>query len=178
MLDVSRIRTGQMSFHFGPVHLTDLVRDVLNRYANQVSAAGVQIEAQVDEELVGNFDKVRIEQVLANLILNCIKYAPGSNVKVEARAVGPSIQIRIQDFGPGIPFEKQGMIFDRFERGGTQSGATGLGLGLYICKRIVEAHSGSIQVESELGKGPTFIVDLPARPKIPQSKEKKNKQAF
>ncbi|MEO5971496.1 MAG: HAMP domain-containing sensor histidine kinase [Bdellovibrionia bacterium] len=163
MLDVSRIQAGQMSFHFEPVNLTDLVRDILNRFSSQFSAANVHLEAQVDDGLLCDCDKVRIEQVLGNLISNAIKYAPDSSVKVKARAAGSFIQLKVQDFGPGIPLEKQAIIFDRFERGGIHSGAKGLGLGLYICKRIIEAHCGSIRVESEPGKGATFIVDLKGR---------------
>jgi signal transduction histidine kinase len=121
------------------------------------------LEAKIDDGLEGDCDKVRLEQLFSNLISNAIKYAPRSNVKVEARAVGNSIQIKFQDFGPGIPDEKQEIIFDRFERAGAKSGATGLGLGLYICKRIVEAHSGTIRVDSVPGHGATFIVELPRK---------------
>jgi signal transduction histidine kinase len=164
MLDVSRIRTGQMAFNYAPVNLTELTRTVLARHAESLSVARVQVDAQLEEGLSAVCDGTRIDQVLTNLISNAIKYAPGAALRVEAASKEDSVQWRIRDSGPGIPIDRQSVIFDRFERGATHAGSPGLGLGLYICRKIVEAHRGSIRVESQPGRGAAFVMDIPQRP--------------
>src|SRR5207237_650146 len=104
---------------------------------------------------------LRIEQVLTNLISNALKYGDGKPVTIEVRAEGRAAQIVVRDRGIGISPENLGRIFGRFERAVSARNYGGLGLGLYITRQIVEAHGGSIGVESEQGQGSAFFVELP-----------------
>lgn len=106
-------------------------------------------------------DIIRVEQILANLLTNAIKYAPGSPVKISARFKGDLLELIVADQGPGIAQEDQDRIFMRFERAVSGNHFGGLGLGLYIVRQILQAHGGSIFVNSEIGKGCTFIVQIP-----------------
>ena len=107
-------------------------------------------------------DGVRIAQVFENLFTNALKYAPGSAIEVGLYQIGPSLRITFKDHGPGIPAESLPLIFERFYRVRTEK-ATGTGLGLYICKQIVDAHRGKIWAESIPGQGTTFFIELPIK---------------
>jgi signal transduction histidine kinase len=108
-------------------------------------------------------DQDKIKQVLINLISNAIKYTPaGGAITLAARADTKSLIISVTDTGCGIPPENLGGLFQKFYRvPGYEQMAEGTGLGLYICKRIVEAHQGIITAQSEVGKGTTFLIRLP-----------------
>jgi two-component system sensor histidine kinase VicK len=104
---------------------------------------------------------VRLAQVFDNLFTNAIKYAPGAPITVLLEQVGEKVIISFIDRGPGIPKESLSFIFDRFYRVRTEKSVTGTGLGLYICKQIIEAHRGKIWAESSPGQGTTFFIELP-----------------
>jgi signal transduction histidine kinase len=106
-------------------------------------------------------DGVRLAQVFDNLFTNAIKYAPNAPITVLLNQVGEKVIISFIDRGPGIPKESLPLIFDRFYRVRSEQSATGTGLGLYICKQIIEAHRGKIWAESNLGQGTTFFIELP-----------------
>jgi signal transduction histidine kinase len=106
-------------------------------------------------------DGVRLAQVFDNLFTNAIKYAPGAPITVLLEQVGEKVIISFIDRGPGIPKESLSFIFDRFYRVRTEKSVTGTGLGLYICKQIIEAHRGKIWAESSPGQGTTFFIELP-----------------
>jgi len=106
-------------------------------------------------------DGVRLAQVFDNLFTNALKYAPGAPIIVLLEKVENNILISFIDHGPGIPKESLGLIFERFYRVRTERSVTGTGLGLYICKQIIEAHRGKIWAESTPGVGTTFIIELP-----------------
>jgi two-component system phosphate regulon sensor histidine kinase PhoR len=113
------------------------------------------------------WDRDRLEQVLNNLVGNAIKYSPdGGEVIVTARREGDSALVSVRDEGIGISQEDRDQLFDRFYRASAErrGGATGLGLGLYVTRRVVEAHGGTVGVDSELGKGSTFYFTLPLVP--------------
>ena len=103
----------------------------------------------------------RIEQVVVNFITNVMKYAPGRPVHVKVERTDRFAKVTVQDEGEGIPKQHQDRIFGRFERATLTNDVSGLGLGLYICKQIVEEHRGRIYLESETGRGSSFIFELP-----------------
>jgi signal transduction histidine kinase len=115
----------------------------------------------MDEKIVGMWDKVRIEQVIANLLSNAIKYGKGKPILITVKKLGKNAHIRIKDNGIGIKKVDQEMIFEQFKRAVNSKEYSGLGVGLYICLQIVEAHKGKLSVESKAGDGASFIVDLP-----------------
>ncbi len=159
LLDVTRIRAGTFELYKESFEMGGLVRKVVARFANET--ATVPIALDLDPVLTGNWDRIRIDQVLTNLISNAIKYGERKPVGVSAFAAGTRAVVRVRDQGVGIPAEHLPRVFDRFERAAGRSGEKGLGLGLWIAKRIVEAHGGTILVESEAGKGSVFTISLP-----------------
>jgi len=161
MLDVSRISSGKLTITRTETNLSELVQDVLDRFAPQFESEGCRVTANIDPNILSSLDAGRIEQVLTNFIVNAIKYAPGKPVLAKVERIGAMAKVSIKDNGGGIAPENHERIFDRFERATPQNEVTGLGLGLYICKQIIEEHAGRIYVESELGQGSTFYFELP-----------------
>ncbi|MGZ3789192.1 MAG: sensor histidine kinase [Bacteriovorax sp.] len=161
ILDVARIQSGKFSIEISRVNLGKTTGEVLEQLAGQLATSHCQVEVQVAPEIEGLWDQARIEQVLVNLLSNVTKYAPNTLIKIFASQNESRTTLTVQDFGPGIPLAKQALLFKRFERAGAPFGIGGLGLGLYICKQIIEALGGSIRVESQEGKGSAFIVELP-----------------
>jgi len=169
ILDVSRISTGRFTLAISePVDLVALLRDVLERSAAALATAGcpVTIEAPGPAPPPGRWDRGRIEQVVLNLLTNAWKYGGGKPIHCQVRAQGDRAVLTIRDEGIGISASDQRRIFDLFERAVSKDEVSGLGLGLYIARRIVEAHGGTIRVESEPGKGAAFTVELPFEPPI------------
>lgn len=120
---------------------------------------------------MGRWDRVRVEQVLTNLLGNAIKFGAGRPIEVTIEATPTRARIRVCDHGIGISSEDQSRIFGRFERAVSSRHFGGLGLGLYICAQIVRAHQGSLHVESEPGKGACFTVELPRQPANAQAED-------
>ena len=106
-------------------------------------------------------DGVRLAQVFENLFTNALKYAPDSRIDLLLHQVGDKIVISFSDYGPGIPKDSLPLIFERFYRVRGEKTVTGTGLGLYICKQIIQAHRGKIWAESTPGQGTTFFIELP-----------------
>lgn len=158
-LDVSRLNTGSLELKIEFVPVLKLIMDVCDRYA--LHSVFTIFSSECHQKLIGAWDRLRIEQVLVNLLSNAVKYAPGSPIRVEVRIVKDEIIIAVVDQGPGISKENISRIFERYARADENNMATGLGLGLYIAKQIVEAHHGALWAESEVGKGSTFYVKLP-----------------
>jgi signal transduction histidine kinase len=157
MLDITRIDNGKLALQTETFDLVKLVEDIIERYLIQFS----KIEIVTDGPIIGNWDRVRIDQVISNLIANSIKYGEQSPITVHLSKINNNAVISIKDSGPGIAKENQLRIFQRFERETGDTSVSGLGLGLYICKEIVERHNGDISVESAPGMGATFNVVLP-----------------
>src|SRR6185312_7090935 len=101
----------------------------------------------IEYGIIGRWDGARLEQVLVNLLSNALKYAIGAPVRVGLRRVGEWVELIVQDEGPGIPKEHQARIFRRFERAVSSKKVSGMGLGLFICRGILEAHEGTIELE-------------------------------
>jgi signal transduction histidine kinase len=161
MLDVSRIVTGRLKVETEPFELGELVQEIAERLSPQIEAAGCRVRMEIGPAIVGEWDRLRIDQVVTNLITNAAKYGPGKPIYVSVMEEAGEAKISIRDEGIGIAPEHHRRIFERFERAVEDSGISGLGLGLYITRQIVEAHGGSIQVESQVGQGASFIVTLP-----------------
>jgi PAS domain S-box-containing protein len=162
MLDVSRIATGRLPMNRQAIDLYDLVQEVLERFTEQFAALGIALHFEsrpIAVSVLG--DRYRLEQVVANLLTNAVKYGSGKPVEVKVEIFGESAWLSVKDYGIGIAKESLDRIFNRFERAISASNISGLGLGLYISRQIVEAHEGRIWAESELGKGSSFTVELP-----------------
>jgi PAS domain S-box-containing protein len=162
LLDISRIQSGKLNFTFKKTNLSKLVFNLCHIFEEAFKKENTELICEFQQDIDGIWDSFRIEQVITNLIANALKYAPGKPVKIYVQGNEDNAQLYVQDSGPGIPKEKQKKIFDRFERVGSPS-VSGLGLGLYISHQIVEAHGGTIDLKSDLGKGSTFIVTLPRK---------------
>ncbi len=162
MLDVSRISSGKLSMNFEKVDISKLVTETLYQFEPQLEAAGCVLTTQIDPGVEAKADAYRFEQVVTNLIGNAIKYAPNAPLLVSLKKTWGSVVLRVRDHGPGIPKDKHDRVFERFERVISASKVSGLGLGLHISKEIMEAHRGSITVESETGRGAEFVVTLPS----------------
>lgn len=162
LLDAQRLQEGGAAQR-QPIDMRDIVRTVTERAAERSRAAALALELG-DEPLVCSVDRVRIEQVLDNLIENALKYAPpGQAPQIRAWRDGGDVAVAVIDRGVGIPEAERALVFDRFFRGSNAQARsdTGLGLGLYICRRIVEGHGGRIWADGTPGGGSTFTFTLP-----------------
>ena len=161
MLDVSRIRTGKLSIRPSRADLGKLAASVVENFAPQMEASGCTLLFQRPEPIIGVWDEFRIEQVLANLLTNAMRYGAGKPVQVSVSATPEGACIEVRDQGIGISQKSLERIFCQFERAEGSESSAGLGLGLFIAEQIVKAHNGRIQVVSEEGKGALFRVLLP-----------------
>jgi signal transduction histidine kinase len=162
LMDISEAESGAMHLHREPVRLADLVARAVDLYRDVAEAKGVTLTARTPADVVVTADGTRLEQVAANLIDNAVKYTPaGGRVDVEALRHGNRALLRVRDTGIGIRPDELPRIWDRLFRGDTSRAERGLGLGLSLVKAVVEAHGGTVEVESEPGKGSVFTVSLP-----------------
>jgi len=164
MLESARLQSKTLQFKFSPVRIDALVRDVATRINMHHPELKVTFDFQALPPIRG--DGTRLSQVFENLFSNAVKYAPNSGVVISMRAAMEKIRITFSDGGEGISQDYLPFIFERFYRVPGERTVTGTGLGLYICKQIVMAHHGNIWVESALGKGTTFVIELPVEPML------------
>ncbi|MGZ3407578.1 MAG: ATP-binding protein, partial [Polyangia bacterium] len=164
LLDVSRIQAGRLELQREPTDLVALVRDVVSLLAEDARRAGCDVAVATPggaAAVEGQWDKVRLEQVVTNLLSNAIKYGAGASICVTVSEQDGRARLAVRDRGIGVAPDERGRIFERFERAVSSKHYGGLGLGLYIVRRIVDAHGGAIAVESAPGAGAQFIVELP-----------------
>ncbi len=160
LLDVSRITAGRLKLEPEQVQLDELVRDVVERFADQAVSAECEI-AFAAQPVAGVWDRLRIDQVVSNLVANALKYGRGRPVEIAVACSGDHAVLRVTDHGIGIAAAEQAKIFERFERAIESRAFGGFGLGLWIARQIVEASRGTIEVASTPGQGATFSVHLP-----------------
>ena len=167
LLYASRIQAGGILMDIAPLDLPPLIEGVMRRL--QAKSPDVEVTLDIPEHLPPVMaDRDRIEEVLQNLLDNAVKYSPRQrSVTISCRATGDEVIVSISDAGMGISLRDQEHIFDRFQRVGDQNSKAlpGAGLGLYICRAIIEAHGGHIWVESTLRQGSTFSFSLPREEK-------------
>ncbi|HEY2902562.1 MAG TPA: ATP-binding protein [Polyangia bacterium] len=165
LLDLSRIQAGRIELHQRPVDAASLAREALQAFKVLAADKAVDLRGEIFPGLGEvNADPERIELGFANLISNALKYTPaGGTVTLRATAGERTVRYAVTDTGPGIPGEYCQVVFEKFFRM-PGAPARGAGLGLFIAKEVVEAHGGTIGVDSQVGKGSTFWFELPVLP--------------
>ena len=160
LLDAARTEQGNLLSHREPVDLTALAQEIAERH----HSAQHRVVVAAPGPVIGRYDRARVAQLLENLVENAIKYSPaGGDVTVTVRDTGVQAAVSVADQGIGIPQSDLPQLFERFHRGTNVDDRrfAGMGLGLYICRGIVQEHGGNISVSSVLGQGSTFLVTLP-----------------
>jgi signal transduction histidine kinase len=160
LMDISEAESGAMRLKREPVPLSEIIGRAVDLYRDVAESKGVALDFRANAVIV-NADRTRLEQAAANLIDNAVKYTPpAGRVEVDVTRDGDAAVLRVRDTGPGIAPDEMPRIWTRLFRGDASRAERGLGLGLSLVKAIVEAHGGTVAVESELGKGSTFTVSL------------------
>ena len=163
---LSLAETGQLPLHPTRFLLADLITDLTSSFSSQAASLGIDLQTHIanpQQELTADYD--RLNQVLSNLISNALRHTPkGGKISIETESIVSeerSVRITVKDSGAGIASDDLPFIFDRFWRGDrSRSERTHSGLGLAIAKQLIHAHDGTIEAQSELGKGTTFTIEL------------------
>ena len=160
--DVARLESGQITLHYERFNTRTIMEVCIDMFFARAKAQGIRLKCDCRDILSLRADRERLIQVFANLIGNALHFS-GKDGRVTLSAVpeSPGVRFAVTDTGPGIPQEERAQIFERYVQGRDRRGKQGVGLGLYISKRLVEAHRGQIGVESEVGKGSTFWFTIP-----------------
>lgn len=145
------------------VNLADVVNGVAVRLSVELARSGSTLSLKLDEHAVGAWDRLRVEQVVTNLLTNAIKFGERAPIEVEVIALEEAVKLVVRDHGIGIPRESQARIFEAFERAVPHRKYGGLGLGLHIVRTIVEGLGGTVRLESVPSEGTTFVVELPRK---------------
>jgi PAS domain S-box-containing protein len=164
LLDVGRLNAGKLPLYLEELDLAEVVREVLERFGEEIAQVNGSVTVESSGPTQGKWDRMRIEQVVSNLISNALKYGGGQPVRIFVEGEAERARVRVRDAGIGIDLEQQERIFQRFERAVSGRNFGGLGLGLWISRQLVEELGGTIYVESQLGSGATFTVELPREP--------------
>jgi signal transduction histidine kinase len=162
LLDVTRITTGDLALAREELALDELVVGAVDACKELVEPSKPQVTVDA-ERIVGEWDPLRMETIVTNIVSNAIKFGTGRPVSVTVRRVGDLARLSVVDRGIGIPLKEQQRIFEKFECAVPRQHYGGFGFGLWIVRQLVAAHGGTIQVESAEGQGSTFTVDLPLR---------------
>jgi signal transduction histidine kinase len=167
LVDIAALEKGVLSIKVAPVDVQAMIEEARALFAATISKKGIQLDWPEAPPVSVALDRDRMLQVLGNLIGNAVKFTPrGGTIAVRTQADERRLVLRIEDTGAGIPAEDLPRLFDRFFRGSRPSGH-GAGLGLAITRALVQAHGGSIEVKSELGKGTSFEITIPRTSESP-----------
>ncbi|QDZ40553.1 hybrid sensor histidine kinase/response regulator [Euhalothece natronophila Z-M001] len=169
LLEVYRFEAGRKVLNFTPVNITELINEVIDELKPLAEEKGLSLTLEEnlnDEQLVTvEGDRLELRRVLTNLVGNAIKFTDEGSVKVDIQQVTetepPQLVLSVQDTGPGVSPEEQKNLFERFRKGKHRN--SGSGLGLHLSQRILESHNGTINLESEEGKGSVFTVKIPLK---------------
>jgi signal transduction histidine kinase len=161
LLDVTRLASKRLWLRTEELDLHELLNTVLRAMGPELQRSGCPVAVTMPEHVTGRWDRLRVEQVLTNLLTNAMKFGAGHPIEVSVQETAAQAIIAVRDHGMGISKADQARIFERFERAVSTRHFGGLGLGLYISAQIVRAHHGSLRVDSEPGQGATFTVTLP-----------------
>ena len=169
---MARAQANRLQINEEPVNIRETIDTVIKKMKQQTTSR--QIIVDCDESLTVNADRIRLQRILHNLLDNAAKYSePKTRIEVSVRQNNSEVLIGVKDKGIGIPIEKQGILFEPFQRLElTNNQATGTGLGLVVCRRLVEAHGGRMWVESKPGAGSNFQFTLP----MPEMESYRTKQ--
>ncbi len=163
LMDISEAETGTMALHYEAVDLGDLIRQSVDLYEDLAEQRDIRIESACEPDLRVPLDRSRMRQVIANLLDNAVKYTPpGGLIRIDARRDGADALLSVSDTGIGIPADELPRIWDRLYRGDKSRSERGLGLGLSLVRAIVEAHRGTVSVQSAPDDGSRFELRLPA----------------
>jgi len=169
LLDIARINSGKLRLNLKDFDLTELIQEVIERFSDQLKHSKCKIELNITLQQPVFWDRMRIEQVITNLLTNAMKYGAGKPICISASMTNGDVTISFRDHGIGIAKRDQNRIFLRFERAVSENHFGGLGLGLYIVSQILEAHGGKVFVESEINVGSTFHLKIPFKVKADTS---------
>ncbi len=161
MLDGVRLQVAEPSLRRGPVDLVHVVERVLQTLEPDRARSSSTVALLRTEPVVGSWDESRVEQVVTHLVGNAIKYGRGEPIEVEVTSSPEHARLRVTDQGIGLPAAERERIFEPFHRAAPLPSYGGLGLGLYICRRIAHAHGGTVSVHSVEDEGSTFVLELP-----------------
>jgi PAS domain S-box-containing protein len=161
LLDITRLSMGRIELNYEPLDFRELVTEQFGYQAEAASRAGSELRFECPEPIPGEWDRRRLEHIVYNLLSNAIKFGAGSPIRLRLEAVANRVRLQVIDRGIGIAPEDHERIFERLERAVDSRHYGGLGLGLWVAQRSAEELGGSITVESELGKGSCFTVELP-----------------
>jgi len=161
LLELARAQANRLQISEEPVNMREIIDTTVNKMKQQMPSHPISVDC--DNSITVNADRVRLQRILRNLLDNAAKYsAPRTKIEIFVRRNKGEFLVGVRDKGIGIPADKQGMLFEPFQRLEPQNmNATGTGLGLVVCRRLVEAHGGRIWVESQPGCGSTFQFTLP-----------------
>ena len=163
LLDVSRLSTGRIDLQAEPMNLAEVVREVIDGFDAELAVARCKLTLSARGTATGSWDRVRVEQVVRNLLSNAIRFGAGRPIEVAVDTDHDFASVSIRDHGIGIAPDQQAKIFERFERGPEQRSG-GFGIGLWTVRNICVAMGGAVSVDSTLGEGACFTVMLPRRP--------------
>jgi signal transduction histidine kinase len=163
ILDVSRLHSGRVDLVLEDgVDLSEVTREVAASFERELLASRSELSLELPERVLGSWDRMRLDQIVGNLVSNAIRYGNSKPIRVSLSHTSESARLVVHDQGIGIALEDQVRIFERFERGATRNRA-GFGVGLWIVRQLCEAMGGSVSVDSSPGEGAQFCVVLPLK---------------